>query len=161
MRPLKQAIYSSRTADKFVVRLPDGMRERINEVAKLHHRSMNSEIISRLERTLLEEVGAAPENTLASQAQDLVRALDIQPWNPRVGDLVKRRDTNRPLGTIVGFELSSLGVMAKVEQFEGEPVRQAVGLLEPMDISEILEGSGGPILRALEKVYQGKKDGVL
>ncbi|MBP3860880.1 MAG: Arc family DNA-binding protein, partial [Pseudomonas sp.] len=28
MRPLKQAIYSSRTADKFVVRLPDGMRER-------------------------------------------------------------------------------------------------------------------------------------
>jgi hypothetical protein len=32
MRPLKQAIYSSRTADKFVVRLPDGMRERIAEV---------------------------------------------------------------------------------------------------------------------------------
>ena len=28
MRPMKQAIYSSRTADKFVVRLPDGMRER-------------------------------------------------------------------------------------------------------------------------------------
>ncbi|MEK1843404.1 MAG: Arc family DNA-binding protein, partial [Pseudomonas sp.] len=49
MRPLKQAIYSSRTADKFVVRLPDGMRERIAEVARNHHRSMNSEIIARLE----------------------------------------------------------------------------------------------------------------
>ena len=55
MRPLKQAIYSSRTADKFVVRLPDGMRERIAEVARNHHRSMNSEIIARLEQSLIQE----------------------------------------------------------------------------------------------------------
>ncbi|MBA1272620.1 Arc family DNA-binding protein [Stutzerimonas azotifigens] len=55
MRPMKQAVYSSRTADKFVVRLPDGMRERIAEVARNHHRSMNSEIIARLEQTLFQE----------------------------------------------------------------------------------------------------------
>ena len=55
MRPMKQAIYSSRTADKFVVRLPDGMRERIADVARNHHRSMNSEIISRLEQSLFQE----------------------------------------------------------------------------------------------------------
>lgn len=55
MRPLKQAIYSSRTADKFVVRLPDGMRERIADVARNHHRSMNSEIIARLEQSMLQE----------------------------------------------------------------------------------------------------------
>lgn len=52
MRPLKQAIYSSRTADKFVVRLPEGMREKLAEVARNHHRSMNSEIISRLEDSM-------------------------------------------------------------------------------------------------------------
>lgn len=52
---MKQAIYSSRTADKFVVRLPDGMRERIADVARNHHRSMNSEIIARLEQTLIQE----------------------------------------------------------------------------------------------------------
>lgn len=52
---MKQAVYSSRTADKFVVRLPDGMRERIAEVARNHHRSMNSEIIARLEQSLLQE----------------------------------------------------------------------------------------------------------
>lgn len=56
MRPLKQAIYSSRTADKFVVRLPDGMRERIAERARVHHRSMNSEIISVLEKDLAIEL---------------------------------------------------------------------------------------------------------
>ena len=55
MRPMKQALYSSRTADKFVVRLPDGLRERIADVARNHHRSMNSEIISRLEQSLFQE----------------------------------------------------------------------------------------------------------
>ena len=60
---MKQATFSSRTADKFVVRLPDGMRERIADVARNHHRSMNSEIIARRERSLIqlgeEEGGAA------------------------------------------------------------------------------------------------------
>lgn len=47
--PKKQAqysVYNSRLADKFVVRYPDGMRDKIAEIAKDHHRSMNSEIIS-------------------------------------------------------------------------------------------------------------------
>ncbi|MFP6849267.1 MAG: Arc family DNA-binding protein [Pseudomonas sp.] len=52
---MKPALYSSRTADKFVVRLPDGMRERIADVARNHHRSMNSEIIARLEQSMLQE----------------------------------------------------------------------------------------------------------
>lgn len=59
MKQPKFTARSSRTADKFVVRLPDGMRETIAEVAKDHHRSMNSEIIARLERSLAEEEGAA------------------------------------------------------------------------------------------------------
>jgi len=60
---MKQAIYSSRTADKFVVRLPDGMRERIADVARQHHRSMNSEIIARLEQSMLQE-GALDDGEL-------------------------------------------------------------------------------------------------
>lgn len=51
----KNVAYSSRTADKFVVRLPDGMRDRIAEVAKAQHRSMNSEIIARLESSLQQD----------------------------------------------------------------------------------------------------------
>ena len=34
--------------DKFIVRLPDGMRDRIAEAAKANNRSMNSEIVARL-----------------------------------------------------------------------------------------------------------------
>ncbi|PCJ19017.1 MAG: DNA-binding protein [Gammaproteobacteria bacterium] len=42
--------------EKFVVRLPNGMRRRIAEVAKQYHRSMNSEIVSRLELSLNTEI---------------------------------------------------------------------------------------------------------
>ncbi|MHB0818511.1 Arc family DNA-binding protein [Stutzerimonas stutzeri] len=42
----------SRSQDKFVIRLPDGMRARIAEVAKEQKRSMNMEIICRLESSM-------------------------------------------------------------------------------------------------------------
>lgn len=38
-------------ADKYIVRFPDGMRDRIAEAAKVNGRSMNSELIARLERS--------------------------------------------------------------------------------------------------------------
>nr|DAF93393.1 MAG TPA: Arc-like DNA binding domain protein [Myoviridae sp. ctshb19] len=50
--------YNSRTADKFVVRLPDDMREHIAGIARDQHRSMNSQIIVWLQACIeLEEQG--------------------------------------------------------------------------------------------------------
>jgi hypothetical protein len=68
---MKTAIqhYTSRTADKFVVRLPQGMRDRIAEVAKQHHRSMNSEIIARLEHSLL-DLPSLPEQPSRQMLND-------------------------------------------------------------------------------------------
>jgi hypothetical protein len=68
---MKQAIYSSRTADKFVVRLPDGMRERIADVARNHHRSMNSEIIARLEQSMLQESSLGDELNVSLDSPEL------------------------------------------------------------------------------------------
>ncbi|MNB58513.1 Arc-like DNA binding domain protein [compost metagenome] len=96
MRPLKQAIYSSRTADKFVVRLPDGMRERIAEVAREHHRSMNSEIIARLEKSM-----ASPDMEEGTME---VEAPEGTLWNPSTGMLVK---TPVGMGAIQGVHYSS------------------------------------------------------
>lgn len=41
----------SRTAEQFVVRFPDGMRNRIAEAAKANNRSMNAEIVARLQES--------------------------------------------------------------------------------------------------------------
>lgn len=43
------AMSESRDQSKFVVRLPEGMRDRIAEAARQNNRSMNSEIVHRLE----------------------------------------------------------------------------------------------------------------
>lgn len=51
----KAAPSSSRSADKFVVRFPDDMRDRIAVVARQNHRSMNSEIVARLEASLKQD----------------------------------------------------------------------------------------------------------
>lgn len=70
MNPLKQAIYSSRTADKFVVRLPDGMREEIARRARENGRSMNSEMIMMMRAQLAP--GAQQPEPLADAARSLI-----------------------------------------------------------------------------------------
>lgn len=41
----------SRHADKYIVRFPDGMRDRLKEAAHANGRSMNAEIIARIQLT--------------------------------------------------------------------------------------------------------------
>lgn len=67
----KNTLYSSRTADKFVVRLPEGMRDRIAEVARAQHRSMNSEIITRLEQSLRNDGQALYNDHLSLDSDEL------------------------------------------------------------------------------------------
>lgn len=50
--PRKAAVESSRSRDKFIIRLPDGMRDRIEEVAKTTNRTMTSVIVTLLEASL-------------------------------------------------------------------------------------------------------------
>ncbi len=58
--------YPSRTADQFVVRFPDGMRDRLKEAAAANGRSMNAEIVTRI----LQSFDAYPG------AEDLRRQLE-------------------------------------------------------------------------------------
>lgn len=98
-----QTIYSSRTADKFVVRLPDGMRERIADVAKTHHRSMNSEIISRLEASLV--------NSPAVQYADAdITQLSSQEWS-----LIEKFRSLAPHQRTALIEILSIGAAENIQ----------------------------------------------
>lgn len=46
---------TGRASDQFNLRLPDGMRDRIAEAAKASGRSMNAEIVARLESSFTSE----------------------------------------------------------------------------------------------------------
>lgn len=43
---------TTRESDKFMLRLPDGMRDYLKEAADANNRSMNAEIVNRLEASL-------------------------------------------------------------------------------------------------------------
>lgn len=70
----------SRSLDKVIVRLPDGMRERIREVAEKNNRSMNAEIVARLDQSF-----EAPDITYWTQQLDRVYSEVI----PRYENLIK------------------------------------------------------------------------
>lgn len=43
--------YPSQLAERFQIRMPDGLRDKIREAAEANKRSMNTEIIARLEES--------------------------------------------------------------------------------------------------------------
>jgi hypothetical protein len=64
--------------EKFVVRLPGGMRQNIADVARKSRRSMNSEIVARLEQSLAEQesVSGIPDSNHMSE-KPILRAVDL------------------------------------------------------------------------------------
>ena len=62
--------FPSRGLDKFVLRLPDGMRDKIGVVARANKRTMNAEIVQRLEASFSsteEPLQVVNENTAEAE----------------------------------------------------------------------------------------------
>jgi len=74
---------ATQTADKFIIRFPQGMRKQISEVAKRTRRSMNSEIICRLEHSLVSVVDPVAEYEMRQMLTQL-HGPESQPLNPEV-----------------------------------------------------------------------------
>ena len=68
----------SRVQDKFVIRLPDGLRPEIATVASRNQRSMNGEIIIRLERSLSLERVLDQKNRVIAQLLDRITELEAK-----------------------------------------------------------------------------------
>lgn len=47
----REKIYPSEEQERFIVRFPDGMRDRLKEAAAANNRSMNAEIVARLQES--------------------------------------------------------------------------------------------------------------
>ena len=69
--------YSSRTADKFVLRMPDGMRSRIEKLAGENQRSMNGEMIMRLERSFVATDLVAQQQLLIQQLSTRIQEFEV------------------------------------------------------------------------------------
>ena len=63
--------FPSDAADKVLVRMPEGMRDRLKEDAKVNNRTMNAEIIARLSHSFQTD----PTATLTQSNNVLLRTL--------------------------------------------------------------------------------------
>jgi plasmid stability protein len=59
----------SQSQDKFIVRLPDGMRERIKAEAEANNRSMNAEIVARLDASFERDARTQPDLLVSIDAK--------------------------------------------------------------------------------------------
>lgn len=75
--------YPSELKDRFIVRMPEGMRDQIAEHAAANHRSMNSEIIARLQASLGAEQSTRTSNDTGSQEDLLLAAFRKLPSEKR------------------------------------------------------------------------------
>lgn len=60
---------------KFVVRLPIALRSRIAEAAQYHRRSMNSEIVARLEHSFSALLGAQAAEDMAPEMHEALESF--------------------------------------------------------------------------------------
>ncbi|WP_334061368.1 Arc family DNA-binding protein [Limimaricola cinnabarinus] len=81
---MSQKPYPSTVQDKFVLRLPDGMRERIKAEADKNGRSMNSEVVARLETSFAGDGADADRRPLEERVDKLEQKAEDADLNVRV-----------------------------------------------------------------------------
>ena len=80
---------SAQNQDKFIVRLPTGMRDRIRLAAEINHRSMNAEVVALLEEHY---PAPAPEKVTEPAARIMLwLAARIRRRNPKPGSVRERQ----------------------------------------------------------------------
>lgn len=103
--------YPSFQADQFNVRFPDGMRDRIAAIAKESGRSMNAEIIARLDRSFAPQsmgINADSTDIAGFLAMALLIALDDESDSEsKKAALEKARSIAKPL--VEGLVFSKAG----------------------------------------------------
>ncbi|MFC6790568.1 Arc family DNA-binding protein [Methylobacterium komagatae] len=72
--------YPSEQADKFLLRFPDGMRDRLKALAEQNKRSMNAEIVARLEASIRSQ-DEELKTFIAAQKENL-RPGNPEPFSP-------------------------------------------------------------------------------
>ncbi len=89
--------FPSETQERFIVRFPDGMRDRLKDAAAANNRSMNAEIVARLQESF------EPRGSNAVLDIATMQELAQQSW--RLQSLVHKADELRPAVTKAWTEL--------------------------------------------------------
>ncbi|MDN7760116.1 Arc family DNA-binding protein [Burkholderia multivorans] len=115
----------SRSADQFVVRLPDGMREQIAEEARKNNRSMNAEIVARLEFSL--DPNNDPERIAAlDQVAEYTKRV-LEATDGEIAAMRRLVDAQEAMLSVTGGYLKAMA--ERVPRSENEVSNELVALM--------------------------------
>lgn len=121
--------------DKYIIRMPDGLRERIARKARANRRSMNSEIVEALELQFPEEVSI---RFLLEEFQDVIRRHPDLAKNPFTQDLLHGilKELREALRIAAAEDLAPELALLEIKMRKGEagsslPTTQPSGPLPP------------------------------
>ena len=72
----------SRTLDKFIIRMPEGWRDRFKQIAKQNRRSVNAEILIHLGKVLEDHDNSATGNSLQARPAADAEQTALQGGDP-------------------------------------------------------------------------------
>lgn len=147
--------YPSDEADKFMLRLPHGVRERIAALAKESGRSMNAEIVARLQSSF--EAGADPAFDVRVREQmnearlDAVRS-QMYTVEMHVEVLSQRLDTiRREKRSMAEHEAAEQRLAVATQELEQLRRRQAILIEESRELSNQYSAAVDPARKAAER----------
>lgn len=116
---------NSRNADKFMIRLPDGMRERIAAVARARLRSMNSEIVARLALSIDAEEAESQPGAITIFLPDAVTTeiADLARINERSvnGEITHRLKRSAVVDQLTDEQARMIGILQRrIEELESQ-----------------------------------------
>lgn len=100
--------YPSQQQDRFIVRLPDGMRDALKAEAEKNNRSMNAEIVARLAFTFEEMMSAEGLHVLSKRLAATTEALENVFFNIRDFDLDQFMKDQRKAGNKMHFRAEAV-----------------------------------------------------
>ena len=111
---MQKKLFPSEQQDRFIVRLPDGMRDKIRSVSERNGRSMNAEIVARLQRSLDADEVLGGGDALDTAAYQAMAAVVLDSSIDRTG---LTADQDKALA-----QLSQIGakIIARMEFSKGD-----------------------------------------
>lgn len=133
--------FPSSRQDQFVLRFPDGMRDRLKGEADANNRSMNAEIIARLEESFdntIFETAVSQSRTLTEQGITIERQSETLRVQRETLDLLEKQ--NIELREKLAYETGRIAAMEKASENLANALGHAIWAIE--------EAADGDLTRA-------------
>lgn len=111
--------FPSDVADKFLLRLPDGMREELKSAAKANNRTMNAEIVARLQSTFVPGGHGQAVLLLSAKGEGGPAIAEMTPAQREISERLDRLESDLKV-VVAGVKAGRFGSVTLKEEPESE-----------------------------------------